>query len=94
MRTYPLPQLDSHALPDWSRCQLCWPKPSPFRLKIFRAPLPAAFCQRTAPGGGQNPLVTAQSGNIDRNTRELGLTGLRGWLATAPRATDRSNLTG
>jgi hypothetical protein len=27
-------------------------------------------------------------------TRELGLTGLRGWLATPVRATDRLNLTG
>jgi hypothetical protein len=44
--------------------------------------------------GPPNPDRTSGSGNIDRNTRELGLTGLRGWLATRPRATDRSNLTG
>jgi len=29
-----------------------------------------------------------------KTTRELGLTGLRGWLADMARATDRLNLTG
>jgi hypothetical protein len=63
-------------------------------LKIFTVPPPVAVCQGRRSVPPEPGRGAAPSGSIDQNTRELGLTGLRGWLATAPRATDRLNLTG